>query len=84
MCDYLQNLGKDDIVKIGIKLGLNSIKLNDLDGNSFCHRMLEMWLSQQDYVKKISGKPTRQSLFCVLEKLGYHGNADLIKERLNL
>ena len=76
---YLAGLTKQNIVDVGVQLGLDFTKLTDLNGSEIKNEMIRMWLNQQDYVSQKSGIPTWRSLIMALEKNGFNGNADKIK-----
>ena len=69
-------------MKVGTSFGLNYGKLSDLPAEKIPHEMIQWWLGKRDNVMKVSGTPTLRSLIDALEKNGFDGHANKIKERL--
>ena len=63
---YLCPLGKDQIYRLGLSLGLNALTLDDTKDTSSRSRylcdVLECWFRKQDRVLVKSGPPTWRSL----------------------
>lgn len=76
---FLAGLTKQNLIDVGVQLGLNYTNLTDLSGSEIKNELIRMWLNQQDYVSKTSGIPTWRSLIEALEENGFGGTADKIK-----
>ena len=76
---YLDDMKKEDIVKIGTSLGLDYNRLCGLTMEQTPHEMIQWWLGKRDNVMEISGTPMLKSLLIALEKNGLHGHANKIK-----
>ncbi len=80
---YLKGLKKQDIVKVGTSLGLDSVKLGDARAEEILNEMIHMWLIQQDYVIDVSGTPMLRSLIKALEDNDFKGHANAIKSNIS-
>ncbi len=82
VCECLKDLGKPQIVKVGVSLGLYYENLYDLNSDDIPHNMVHMWLIKQDNVIKESGTPTWRSLIKALQDNDFNGNVHYIKTML--
>ena len=76
---YLADLSSQEVINVGVELGLKYIKLN---GNA--NDMVMAWLRKDDNVMGRSGEPSWDSLCEALEAYGHNGIALRIKEKGNL
>ena len=65
--EYLTELGKSEIHKLGLVLGLSNAKLEtNMDSNNFLIPAIAAWLRKEDYVK-MKGEPTWTTLVNALK-----------------
>ena len=80
---YLHDIPNNDLLRLGLALGLNYMKLNrQLEMGRFLLDMLAMWLREEDHVIKLSGPPTWRSLVKALraDTVTQNGIADTIEK----
>ena len=77
--DYVKNLQKTDVVKVGMSLGIVSRRLSDKSIDDIHIAMISSWLTRQDYVI-YKGIPTLRSLIKAFRKHGLEGNAKEIEK----
>lgn len=80
ICNYLNDIKKDELVAVGTSLGLSYCKLRDLAAEQFPYEMVLWWLQRKHKVQKVSGPPTLKSLIDALEEIGLSGHATKIKD----
>ena len=65
--DYLTDLGKNEILKLGLVLGLSYGKLKaSINSDVFLIDVIAAWLRKEDYVKK-KGEPSWTTLVNALK-----------------
>lgn len=77
ICKCLDRLQRDDIIGLGLSLGLyypSLVKMQMLP-----HDMVHAWLLRMDNVPKQSGTPTTQTLIQALESQGLSGHTEKVK-----
>ena len=77
ICKCLDGLQRDDIIGLGLSLGLyypSLVKMQMLP-----HDMVHAWLLRMDNVPKQSGTPTTETLIQALESQGLSGHAEKVK-----
>ena len=78
---YLKPLANDDILKVGLELGLEYTRLKNLKSSSdFLDEVVHSWLREDDNVSTTSGTPSWDSLAKALKEAGCDGVASKIKE----
>ena len=75
---FLENLDKRDLKKLGEALGLSYPKLRNME--PLCDEMVAAWLNKEDEVMEQSGEPSWNSLKTALRKIGQTGLADSITQ----
>ena len=75
---FLKNLDKRDLKKLGGALGLSYPKLRNME--HLCEDMVAAWLNKEDKVMEQSGEPSWNSLKTALEKIGQTGLANSIPQ----
>ena len=77
ICKCLEGLQRDDIIGLGLSLGLyypTLVKMQMLP-----HDMVHAWLLRMDNVPKQSGTPTTDTLIRALDTQGLAGQAENVK-----
>ena len=65
--EYLTEIGKAGILKLGLVLGLSHTKLKaNMDSDTFLSDVIAAWLRKEDYVKK-KGEPSWTTLVNALK-----------------
>ena len=77
VCNYLQELDKHQICRVGGALGVVYDILEKM--NVYPRDMVAAWLRREDYVLRVSGEPTWRSLVQALRKVGQGGVAKKIE-----
>ena len=66
--EYLIGLGKPEIYKLGLVLGLSHTKLKaGMDSDTFLNDIIAAWLQKEDYVKKKKEEPSWTTLVIALK-----------------
>ncbi len=81
--NYLDGLQRQEIVNVGMSLGLNLGNLSDLNADEVRGEMIRMWLDQRDYVNEVSGVPTLGSLIKALKVHGFNGQVKKIQDDIS-
>ena len=79
ICQFLKNVSKEDVQRLGGALGLSYPALQKM--NSFPGEMVAAWLNRQDKVLQHSGEPTWSTLEDALRKIGQTGLAEDLKTK---
>ena len=79
ICQFLKNVSKEDVQRLGGALGLSYPGLQKM--NSFPDEMVAAWLNRQDKVLQHSGEPTWSALEDALRKIGQTGLAEDLKNK---
>ena len=77
VCKCLEGLQRDDIIGLGLSLGLyynNLVRMQMLP-----HDMVHAWLLRMDNVIGQSGTPTTETLLKALQSQQLSGTADIVK-----
>ena len=77
---YLKTLQKQDVINVGISLGLDYGKLSDVSADKIHLTMINSWLNKQDYVMETTGTPTLRNLINALKDNSLNGNAEVIEK----
>ncbi len=77
---FLKGLDNQEIIDVGIKLGLHYSTLKKMSPESLLNDMVSAWLKRHEDVAKKSGEPSWESLCTALEDCGYTGTASDIKK----
>ena len=65
--EYLNEIGKAEILKLGLALGLSHNKIRaNMDSDTFQSDVIAAWLRKEDYVKK-KGEPSWTTLINALK-----------------
>ena len=75
---YLKTLQKQDVIDVGISLGLDYNKLSDAGADK--NSMISSWLNRQDYVMETTGIPTLRNLISALRENQLNGNVEEIEK----
>ena len=81
--EYLHDIPNDDLVRLGLELGLKYDKLKQLESvrsGNFCLDLISSWLREVDDVNERSGKPSWDSLAKALEEIGQNGIAKNVRD----
>ena len=78
--EFLRNLDKNVLIRLGGALGLSYSKLKKME--PLCEEMVAAWLNKEDNVSK-SGEPSWKSLKAALIKISQTGLADTITDTLS-
>ncbi len=62
------NLQRQEVIDVGVSLGLNKVKLSNFEGEKVLGEMITMWLRKDNKVEERSGQPTIKSLVNALEQ----------------
>lgn len=82
---FLQGkLTNQELIDVGVALGLDYIRLKNTNTESLFQDMVHAWLREDDNVLKESGSPTWMSLVKALEQKGFNGVAKTIRESVQL
>lgn len=76
IANFLADLSNDEVIEVGVRLGLNYTRLKDASNPR--HDMVSAWLRKDDSVLMYSGHPTWESLRDVLMACGHTGIAERI------
>ena len=82
VCVYLYRIDREGLIQLGVALGLNYPKLTRM--KQLSEDIVAGWLRGEDYVLKMSGKPTWVNLVRVLERTGQRGIAEDIKRERHI
>ena len=77
---YLKNLQKQDVINVGVSLGLDYGKLSDISADKIHLAMISSWLNKQDYVIENTGTPTLRTLISALKENELNGSAEEIEK----
>ena len=78
MTQLLNDLNKQEVIKVGLALGLCYSKMRRMDS---IEDIIAAWLRKDDNVCKASGNPSWVSLTKALDANGHTGIADTIREK---
>ena len=87
ICGYLHGLDKRSIFSLGLCLGLNYAKVEDmLQSPTYQEDIIAAWIQRQDQVLQKSGAPTWQTLVKALKnpQVGQGGIANDISKAKNI
>ena len=79
ICQCLKDVDKDDIIEVGLSLGLYYPRLNGMLRSP--HDMISAWLQQKDNVIGKTGEPTAQKLIQALKEVQLTGIADDVESK---
>ena len=79
ICSYLKDLDDQQIVQVGLALGMNYAKLKRM--RSLPGDMVAAWLRREDDVLEVSGAPTWKVLSEALKDVGQTGLAMKIQQQ---
>ena len=77
---YLQQLTVQELINVGVKLGLQYSKLKNLSPECILNDMVHAWLRKDDCVIKTTGEPSWKSLTEALRDCGHEGIAQMIEK----
>ena len=80
---YLHDIPSNDLVRLGLELGLKYDRLKRLESvqsGNFCLDLISSWLREVDDVSERSGKPSWESLANALEEIGQNGIAKKVRD----
>ena len=76
--EFLRNLDKNELIRLGEALGLSYSKLKKME--PLCEEMVAAWLKQEEDVIEQSGEPSLESLKAALKKIGQTGLVNAITD----
>ena len=78
---YLTSLKKEELVHVGLRLGLHYLTLKKMSPESLLNDMVNAWLRRDDDVIEGSGEPSWESLSKAREDCGHKGIASDVKKK---